>query len=227
MSEAKLTYFNGWGLAEQARWMLAATEIPWTQIGLTTFLEFDSLRKTNQLLFNQLPLLEIDGVNLSQSQAIVRYLAERGSLIPASPQEKAHVDMVAEAIRDCRGPIAGYPFSQNKQNHLVEAKKTVDKYFCLFEKIVLDKGGVYVNGEIMSFADILLAELIEEFCNNMFSTDDILKDFPKLQLLHSTIVKLPGIAEYLTSDKRFAFPVEGPECDKYCDNVNVVLGRKA
>ena len=224
MSEAKLTYFNGWGLAEQARWMLSATGVSWSQKGLIKYEEFDTLRTTNQLLFNQLPLLEIDGLNLSQSQAIIRYLAERGNLIPSSTAEKAHVDMVSEAIRDCRGTVSGYPFSPNKENHLAEARKTLAKYFPIFEKIVNDKGGIYVNGNV-SYADILLAELIEELCFNMFDNEQILCDYPKLQLLHSKVVAFTGIEENLSSEKRFKFPIEGKLCDEYCENVREVLGR--
>ena len=41
-----------------------------------------------KLLFNQLPLLEIDGLNLTQSTAIVRYVAEKGDLVPKDPKEK-------------------------------------------------------------------------------------------------------------------------------------------
>ena len=41
-----------------------------------------------KLLFNQLPLLEIDGLNLKQSTAIVRYIGDRGGLVPKDPKDK-------------------------------------------------------------------------------------------------------------------------------------------
>ena len=62
----RLTYFHGWGLAEQARWVLAATGVEWEQVGLDTRQQFLDLRdKPNSpLLFGQMPLLEIDGLEL-------------------------------------------------------------------------------------------------------------------------------------------------------------------
>ena len=63
-SPAKLTYFHGWGLAEPARWMLSATGIEFEQVNLDAHAEFEQLRSSGILLFGQLPLLEIDGLNL-------------------------------------------------------------------------------------------------------------------------------------------------------------------
>ena len=60
----KLTYFHGWGLAEPARWMLAASGIDFEQVNLNAHAEFESLRSSGMLLFGQLPLLEIDGLQL-------------------------------------------------------------------------------------------------------------------------------------------------------------------
>ena len=64
----RLTYFAGWGLAEQTRWVLAATGVEWEQVALETHEEFTALRDDGSLLFRQLPLLEIDGLKLTQSQ---------------------------------------------------------------------------------------------------------------------------------------------------------------
>jgi len=60
----KLTYFHGWGLAEPARWMLAASGIDFVQVNLSTHAEFESLKSSGTLLFGQLPLVEIDGHQL-------------------------------------------------------------------------------------------------------------------------------------------------------------------
>jgi glutathione S-transferase len=64
----RLTYFEGWGLAEQARWMLAASDIAFEQIALQEHADFAALRDSGALMFRQLPLVEIDGLKLVQSQ---------------------------------------------------------------------------------------------------------------------------------------------------------------
>ena len=96
---ATLTYFAGWGLAEQGRWCLAAGGIPFVNRALATHEEFVALRDSGELLFGQLPLLEIDGLKLVQSQAICRHVAKISGMAGKNPGEEALADMVAEAVR--------------------------------------------------------------------------------------------------------------------------------
>ena len=49
----------------------------------------DYLRENGYLAFNQVPLLRIDGLNLVQSQAIVRYLARKHHLYGENDKEAA------------------------------------------------------------------------------------------------------------------------------------------
>ncbi len=92
----QLSYFRGRGLADQVRWMLAATNPspslpPFHFHPVDTNEEFRAMGTGEGegeghkeggalLLFGQLPLLQIDGLNLVQSQAMVRYLARKGGL---------------------------------------------------------------------------------------------------------------------------------------------------
>ncbi len=41
------------------------------------------------LLFGQLPLLQIDGLNLVQSRTVVQYIADRAGLLPANRHDRA------------------------------------------------------------------------------------------------------------------------------------------
>ena len=80
MTAATLTYFYGRGRAETTRWMLAATDVDFRNNAIRTPQELAALRESGKLPFDQMPLLEIDGHRLSQSSAMVRYLARRGNL---------------------------------------------------------------------------------------------------------------------------------------------------
>lgn len=40
----RLTYFAGYGLAEQTRWLLAYANVPFSQRALASFSQFDELR---------------------------------------------------------------------------------------------------------------------------------------------------------------------------------------
>ena len=84
---AKLHYFKGRGRAETTRWMLAVNEIKFENVSLSNPADFENLKSAQKLPFNQLPLLEIDGLNLSQSTAMIGYLARRGGLYGDGPIE--------------------------------------------------------------------------------------------------------------------------------------------
>ena len=85
---ATLYYFGGRGLADQVRWMLAYSDVSYTQRVVGTRQRFLDLRSSGQLPFGQLPLLQIDGVEIVQSQAIVRYLARRANLTGKDAREE-------------------------------------------------------------------------------------------------------------------------------------------
>ena len=74
----KLHYFSGRGRAETTRWMLAINQIEFKNVAIKDANMLAELRNSGKLPFDQMPLLEIDGSNLSQSSAMVRYLARRG-----------------------------------------------------------------------------------------------------------------------------------------------------
>ena len=85
---ATLYYFGGRGLADQVRWMLAYSDVSYTQRVVGTRQRFLDLRNNGQLPFGQLPLLQIDGVEIVQSQAIIRYLARRANLTGTDAREE-------------------------------------------------------------------------------------------------------------------------------------------
>ena len=105
----------GRGLADQIRWMLAATNVSFTQKSINTREKMLSMSE-RQLPFGQLPLLQIDDLEIVQSQAAVRYLAKRGKLLGANAQEEVKCDMIAETVRDLIPLVAQLPFKRVRGN---------------------------------------------------------------------------------------------------------------
>ena len=70
--DATLYYFGGRGLADQIRWVLAATGVSFTQKVIRERTKFVSMAK-GQLPFGQLPLLQIDKMEIVESQACEFY----------------------------------------------------------------------------------------------------------------------------------------------------------
>lgn len=220
-STVRLTYFAGYGLAEQTRWLLAAAGISWQQVALQTHQEFLALRQQGKLLFGQLPLLEIDGLRLVQSQAMLRYVAQRGKLWGSNPGESATVDMIAEGIKDARGVVVSFPFTPDQASLAAEVPSRIVKQMGALEAGVQRRAdaslGFIPSG--LSAADVLLAELVEELLN---MRSDAMKPYPNCAALHRQVVGLPNIQAYLKGPLRFPFP-RGRDGQIYVQNVQKVL----
>ena len=98
MATAHFTYFKGRGHGERIRYALAAAGIDYTETFLQRPGDMDAIR--SRCLFNQCPLLEIDGLALVQSWATVRYLASKNGLTPPTPALAFKADAAAEQVRD-------------------------------------------------------------------------------------------------------------------------------
>lgn len=173
---ATLYYFGGRGLADQIRWMLAANEITFCQKVVDTREKFVKMAE-RQLVFGQLPLLQIDGIEIVQSQAIVRYLANRSNMAGYSLVDKNRCDMIAETVRDMINLVAGAPFQRVKSAEAAEAYRKVlkDKWNAMaprFEGILKLNGGKFLVGTSLTYADVLVAHMmtwyVEEVMNRFF-----------------------------------------------------------
>jgi len=116
---ATLYYFSGRGKADQIRWMLAATEVDFTQKVVGQRDHFVTM-SNRQLPFGQLPLLQIDSMEIVQSQAIIRYLAKRSHLEGKSIEQTTKCDMIAEAINDFIPLLCQCPFRKYNGTILTE-----------------------------------------------------------------------------------------------------------
>eukprot|EP00656_Telonema_subtile_P026637 TRINITY_DN2861_c0_g1_i5.p1 TRINITY_DN2861_c0_g1~~TRINITY_DN2861_c0_g1_i5.p1 ORF type:complete len:222 (+),score=60.02 TRINITY_DN2861_c0_g1_i5:181-846(+) len=219
---AHLTYFAGWGRAEQTRWVLAAADIEFTQTAFSTHEQFTALQDSGKLLYRQLPLLEIDGLNLVQSNAMVRYVSRRSGLDGSTPAEAALVDMICEGITDCRGVVAGFPFSPQEAREATAAAlpTTIAKQMSAFEG-TLEEGATGFLPSGLCTADVLLAELVEGLCG---ICEEAAAPYPKAAAVHRHVLGLPQIQKYLESERRYPFPKEEEVRAAYVSNVNTVLG---
>jgi glutathione S-transferase len=220
----RLTYVKGYGLAEQARWLLAATVGgAWENVGFETHQQFLKLKEEDgKLLFHQVPLLEIDGRCLVQSQAIVRYLARRGGLTGQTEDEVVLVDMVCENIKDLRRPIDATPWAQDKESVVKSANELVGTYFPHLDKLLAENKGQFVTSGL-SVADILLCEAVHGLVvDGKLVSEDVLVKYPNVSVAYKRVVAMPEIANYLRSDKRYPFP-HGDIATQYVANVRKTL----
>ena len=234
-----LTYFKGWGLAEQCRWVLAShpSSSSFENICLSTYDEFDSLLSSGELLFGQLPLLSIDGMKLVQSQTLVRYVAKRNDMQGGGIKGQARADMVAELVKDVRLGVVKWPFSEDKKEHLnTIVYPLLNRWLPVLERVLISGGG-YASGEgSLCYADVLIGLVLQAY-GEMFASlsggifEDVFESeggfvFEHLKKCHREVVNIKGVKDYLESELRWPFPAEGDICDSYVENVKEVLGRR-
>jgi glutathione S-transferase len=98
MSSYKLTYFDfDGGRGEPIRIAFHAAGIDFDDNRLS-FPEFGEMRQSTR--FNSLPVLEIDGAAVTQSNALSRYVGKMAGLYPADDLQALYCDEVLDALED-------------------------------------------------------------------------------------------------------------------------------
>ncbi len=200
---ANLTYFRGRGRAETTRWMLAATGVAFVNLPIDTPEELAELRATGKLPFDQMPLLELDGHNLSQSSATTRYLARRGGLYGDSDIDAMWADMIAGAVGDFAETAMQAAFRPSPEIATAELEARFAKFGPRFEARIAVQGSGFCAADKMTFADVVLAEALSSYLEWL---PGLLDRTPALKELYEKVTSEPLIAAYLTSDLRYPKP---------------------
>ena len=98
MTQYKLTYFDfDGGRAEPVRIAFHAAGIEFEDNRIS-FAEFGKMRKTTR--FSSLPVLEIDGAAVTQSNAMCRYIGKMAGLYPEDDLQALYCDEAMDAMED-------------------------------------------------------------------------------------------------------------------------------
>ncbi|XP_070570611.1 glutathione S-transferase A4-like [Ptychodera flava] len=218
-SKANLVYFNGRGCGEGTRIIMAAAGIEFTETFVTTNEQLEKYRKDGDLLFMQIPMLEIDGMKIVQSQAIIRYIAKKHGLAGATPQENLRVDILNEGAREFLWDFILIGFTSNDEEHYEKIKtQTFPRYLPIYEKILAESTSGYLVGDVLTVADLTLLEAL-------LSADDYLPGsldgYPKVQEFKNKISSLPRIEAYLQGPQRK--PKNSPEYVTECYRIRGLI----
>ncbi|XP_019393069.1 PREDICTED: glutathione S-transferase-like [Crocodylus porosus] len=195
--KAKLHYFNGRGRMETIRWLLAVAGVEFEEYFFETREELIKLQQSGVLLFQQVPLVEIDGMNMVQTRAILNYIAAKHNLYGKHLKERALIDMYVEATMDLNDLVMCHPMQPpegREKNLALIVDKATNRYFPAYEKVLKDHGQDYLVGNQFSRADVQVPETIlmmEEM------KPDILAKFPLLQGFKARISNNPTIKKFL------------------------------
>lgn len=174
------------------------------------------LRAKGDLLFQQVPLLEIDGLKLVQSSSILRYLARKHNMYGKNDTEAVECDMMADGLIDAILYFVRYVFAKDKESHITnEIIPKLPRYLKPMQDRI--QKGDFLLGDHISYPDLLLFELLESISDIIPKTLD---EYPSLKLWYGKMCKRSSIKRFHESGSHYPFPG-----DDYVAHVNQVLDR--
>ena len=155
MSSYKLTYFDfDGGRGEPIRIALHAAGIEFEDERLS-FEAFSEMRHGTP--FNALPVLSLDGANVSQTNSLLRYVGKMADLYPTDNLQALHADEVMSVLEDINHKI-GQTFGlqgdelQLAREELVEGWLTV--YIRGVNALLARGGGKFFADNRLTIADL-------------------------------------------------------------------------
>ncbi|XP_064617688.1 hematopoietic prostaglandin D synthase-like [Liolophura sinensis] len=195
MPRYKLIYFNARGRGEVARMLFAEAGVDYEDERIERS-EWPVLK--SKMPYGQLPVLEVDGVQIAQSTAIFRYLAREFGYAGKTSIDQALADMFVCSCDDLVKPLIDIyrckdekTKEEMKQNFLDE---TAPLYLSKFEEaLVLNNG--YLVGDSLTWADLVLISTMP-WVEKMVPPET-LAPFPKIKDHKVRIESLPKIASWI------------------------------
>ncbi len=200
MQKLKLTYFDfPGGRAEPARLALHLGGIPFEDFRFapSTFAE---VRKTTPL--NQVPTLHVDGVQVTQSDAITRFAGKLAGLYPADNFQALLCDETLGALEDVNiklGATFGLSGEALETARHALVSGALPQYLGWLSAQLDSHGGSYFADNRLTIADLKAFVLVRWLCSGKL--DHIPADLvdtvaPKLKAHMQRIASTPAIAEY-------------------------------
>ncbi|XP_019644787.1 PREDICTED: hematopoietic prostaglandin D synthase-like [Branchiostoma belcheri] len=194
MPSIKYTYFDGRGLGEVNRVILAAGGIKYEDVRLHES-KWSGMKPTTPM--GELPLLEVDGTTICQSNSIARYIAREAGLAGKSSLEQAKVDMIMEGARslfDKAAQIFILPEAEKAVRKKKLEEKEAPELLEYLNKLASGKG--YFVGDQLTAADIALYVNYESVGSLTIALPSLDK-YPNLKKVADNVKTNPGIANWL------------------------------
>lgn len=196
----KLTYFDfPGGRAEPARLALHIGGIPFEDCRFA-FGDFPEVRKTTPL--NQVPILQVNDVVVTQSDAITRYAGKLAGLYPVDPFEALLCDEILDALEDVIVKIgATFGLSGDALKSAREAlvADVFPRYLRWLESQLASHGGEFLADRRLTIADLKALVVLRWLSSGKL--DHIPRDLvetvsPALQTYRTRVAQIPAIAQW-------------------------------
>jgi len=204
MTIPKLTYFDFPGRAEPIRLAFVIGGIAFEDERLTKE-QFGAAKAAGTFALGSVPVLTVDGVQIPQSVAQLRYAAQLAGLIPSDPVQAARADAAAvtfeELLQAC-GP-SGREQDQDKKKQL-----RLELADGLFTRVLTTLNtwaeSGYLAGGQLSHADLSARQFVQALDTGFFDyfPEHFTDKFPNLQRVAANVNAHPKVLEWEAAKKK-------------------------
>lgn len=200
MAKLKLTYFDfHGGRGEPARIALSMGGIAFED-DRVAFADWE--RRKEATPFGGLPVLEVEGRTVSQSNTINRYVGKLVELYPSDPWQAALCDEGMDAVEDVLSeivPTMFLPEKEKKRRREALTAGPIPFYLTRLQQRLEAHGGRYFADDRLTIADLKVALLTRQLKSGVL--DYIPSDLsdrvaPMLVEHYQRIMREPGVSAY-------------------------------
>jgi len=191
----KLTYFDITGLGEPIRFLFKYGNIDFIDNRIKRE-DWPKLKET--MPFGQMPVLEVEGKQFSQSISICRFLSKKVGLAGSNDLENLEIDSIVDTINDFRIKLIAVHHEPDEAKK-EEKKKNLKEEIIPFYLGRLDKiaGGNknHLALNRLTWADIYFTAFIDSV--NAILKFDLVDGFSNLQSLMESVKNIPNIKKWM------------------------------
>lgn len=204
MPKLELTYFNGPGRAEPVRVALFIAGLDFVDHRVD-FPTFVALRGQGRFPLGSVPILEVDGLVMTQTGAMLRYVARLagGELYPADPMQAFIVDSAIDTFNDTLShALTPSMFERDMDKKLAMRKALAEgpmaQALSYVEGLAARSAGPFLTGTSLTIADLLVANQILQVRSGRLDGlgPETLAPYPRVNELTSAYDTHPSIQAY-------------------------------
>jgi glutathione S-transferase len=200
MNQLTLTYFDmHGGRGEPARLAMHLGGIAFEDKRFA-FADFAEVRKSTPL--NQVPTLQVDGVLVTQSDAITRYVGKLAGLYPTDAFQALLCDEVLSAVEDVNvklGTSFGLTGDALKEARTALVNGPLTRYLGWLQTQLQAHGGEFFADQRLTIADLKVFVFVRGLNSGRLDhvpTDLVEKLAPRVYAQVQRIAQLPAVVQY-------------------------------
>lgn len=200
MPQLKLSYFDfHGGRGEPARLAFHIGGIAFEDYRFGPA-EFPEVKKTTPL--GQVPTLHVDGVQITQSDAITRYAGKLAGLYPSDAYQALLCDEVMGVLEDAgnkMGPTYSMTGDAQKEARTALVQGPIPMYLRWLQARLQAQGGEYFVEQRLTIADLKVFTYVRGLNSGRLDhipTDLVEKVAPALNAHMQRVLQTPAVAQY-------------------------------